>query len=386
MRRYREIMTETNIQTADETTSRDRDQKEYNRIKIRLSIAGIILDIALISLIAFSGVTGWLMSLISPFTENPYLQFLAFSAILGMALSALGFPMEFYGGYLLEHRFNLSNQSIPRWLLEKGKSTAVGLAVGVPVALAFYFFLKSTGELWWFYFSLFIFFISVFLARVAPVIILPLFYKFRELENGEVKDRITALLSAYHIPIKGIYSFNMSRDTKKANAGFTGIGKSKRIILSDTLIKDFTPDEIAVIFAHEMGHYKRRHIVKNIMQSTIIIFATLYLCGMAYSHTALNLGYGSIDDIAAIPILLFYLTLAGLVMMPLTNFISRRYEVQADSFALDATGDRPAFISSMEKLAKMNLADPDPHKAVEFFLYSHPSIKKRIAFAASYGQ
>jgi STE24 endopeptidase len=248
----------------------------------------------------------------------------------------------------------------------------------------FYVFLKLTGWLWWLWFSLFIFFISVFLARIAPVIIFPIFYKFKELESDEIRERITALLEGQGISIKGIYSFNLSKDTKKANAGFTGIGRSKRIILSDTLIGQFTPDEIAVVFAHEMGHYRKRHIVKSIVLGSASIFVSFFLCGELYRLTLAVMGYGHVYDIAAIPVLFLYLSLFSLVTMPLSNALSRRYEREADRYALEATRDRDSFISAMEKLADMNLADRDPNPVTEFMFYSHPSIKKRIAFARNH--
>jgi STE24 endopeptidase len=312
---------------------------------------------------------------------NDYIAFLFFITIIGILYSILNFPFDFYGSYIIEHRFSLSNQTVAAWLIEKIKGAAVGIVIGVPVAVVFYVFLKLTGWFWWLWFSVFIFFISVFLARVAPVIIFPLFYKFKNLESDEIRRRITRLLDDQGIPIKGIYSFNLSKDTKKANAGFTGIGRSKRIILSDTLIGQFTPDEIAVVFAHEMGHYKKRHIVKSIALGAFSIFLSFYLCGELYRLTLGYLGFAHVYDIAAIPVLFFYLTLFSLVTMPLSNALSRKYEREADRYALEVTRDREAFISSMEKLADMNLADRDPNPVTEFMLYSHPSIKKRIAFA-----
>ena len=175
----------------------------------------------------------------------------------------------------------------------------------------------------------------------------------------------------------------MSKDTKKANAGFTGLGKSKRIILSDTLLEKFTVDEIAVVFAHEAGHYKYKHIVKNIIFSTVVIFISFYLCGMTYSWTVARMGFAQIYDLAALPVLMLYLSIFGLLMMPVTNSISRRYEYQADEYALRTTGDLASFKSTMEKLAEINLSDKEPHPVVEFFFYSHPSIKRRISTAES---
>ncbi|HOK03395.1 MAG TPA: M48 family metallopeptidase, partial [Spirochaetota bacterium] len=242
----------------------------------------------------------------------------------------------------------------------------------------FYFFIKKSGHLWWLYFAIFLVAFSVVLARLAPVIIFPLFYKFKELEDGEIKDKIKEVLAKANISITGIFSFNMSKDTKKANAGFTGLGKSKRIILSDTLINDFTPAEIAIVFAHEAGHYKHKHIIKNLIFSTAVIFLTLFVCGRLHALTVNAMGIPSISALESLPVLMLYLSIAGLLIMPLTNYISRRYEFQADEYAVKITKDKESFISAMEKLAGLNLADKDPHPAVEFFLYSHPSIKRRI--------
>lgn len=356
-------------------------EKKYNKIKLRLSIVDIVLNLIIIALLAFSGISQVVVGFITGFVANDYIAFLFFITIIGILYSILNFPFDFYGSYIIEHRFSLSNQTVAAWLIEKIKGAAVGIVIGVPVAVVFYVFLKLTGWFWWLWFSVFIFFISVFLARVAPVIIFPLFYKFKNLESDEIRRRITRLLDDQGIPIKGIYSFNLSKDTKKANAGFTGIGRSKRIILSDTLIGQFTPDEIAVVFAHEMGHYKKRHIVKSIALGAFSIFLSFYLCGELYRLTLGYLGFAHVYDIAAIPVLFFYLTLFSLVTMPLSNALSRKYEREADRYALEVTRDREAFISSMEKLADMNLADRDPNPVTEFMLYSHPSIKKRIAFA-----
>jgi STE24 endopeptidase len=366
---------------APPTTSRE---KAYNRIKLRLSIADIILNLVIIAILAFSGISPLIVDFVSRYVSNDYLLFFIFITAVGTIYSALDFPFDFYGGYIIEHRFDLSNQTVAAWLIEKMKGAAIGIVVGVPVALVFYVFLKLTGWLWWLWFSLFIFFISVFLARIAPVIIFPIFYRFKELESDEIRERISVLLKGQGIPIRGIYSFNLSKDTKKANAGFTGIGRSKRIILSDTLIEHFTPDEIGVVFAHEMGHYKKRHIVKSIVLGSASIFISFFLCGELHRLTLAAMGYAHVYDIAAIPVLFLYLSLFSLVTMPLSNALSRRYEREADRYALDATRDREAFISAMEKLADMNLADRDPNPVTEFMFYSHPSIKKRISFARNH--
>jgi len=358
--------------------------KTYNRIKLRVTIADIILNFLLLAVFAFSGISPLIVSFLEKSFASPYTVFLLFMAAAGIVFSCAGFPLDFYSGYIVEHRYALSTQTLARWFLDRLKSSLVGISIGVPVALAFYHFLLLTGDNWWLYFGAFLVFVSVVLARVAPVLIFPLFYKFTELGEGEIKDAITRITSMQGLAFRGIYTFNMSKKTRKANAGFTGIGRTRRIILSDTLVENFSPREIAVIFAHEMGHYKKRHILKNLVLGAAIIFLSLRLCGYVYSATISAMGYGRIHDVAALPVLLLYLSLFSLAIMPMTNAISRRYEVQADTFALETTGDRESFITSMEKLAEQNLADRNPHPVEEFVFYSHPSIGRRVAFARGY--
>ena len=177
-------------------------EKAYNKIKLQLSIVDIVLNLVIIALLAFSGISPVVVGFITRFVSNDYLIYFFFITATGTIFSIMSFPFDFYGGYIIEHRFNLSNQSIPAWFIEKLKGAAVGIVIGVPVALVFYLFLKLTGWLWWLWFSLFIFFISVFLARIAPVIIFPIFYRFKELESDEIRERISALLEGQGIPIR----------------------------------------------------------------------------------------------------------------------------------------------------------------------------------------
>lgn len=353
----------------------------YNRIKIRLSIIDIVLSAVLLAVLAFSGIATLLLGYISSYTENEYFQFLLFLTIAGTASAIFTIPLDFYGGFMLEHRFGLSHQTLRSWCAERLKSLAVTIALGVPIALLFFFFLRTSGALWWLYFSVAIICVAVLLARIAPTLLFPLFYKFTPVSNDDIRSRIETLLAANNIDIRGIYSFNMSKDTRKANAGFTGIGKSRRILLSDTLLENFSPEEIEVIFAHEIGHYVKRHILKNIFLSSAVILLTFYLCGLLYAETVAHMGFSTLYQIDAIPVLLLYLSVFGFVCMPLTNAISRRYERQADRIAIEFTRGRDAFISGMEKIARLNLAEIQPHPLVEFLLYSHPSIAKRIDFA-----
>ena len=194
------------VEPTEENIKHSRE-KAYNKIKLRLSIADIVLNLVIIGILAFSGISLLIVSEVSGFVSNDYLVFLAFIAVTGALYSLMDFPFDFYGGYIIEHRFDLSNQTVAAWLIEKIKGAAISIVIGVPVAMVFYVFLKMTGWLWWLWFSVFIFFISVFLARIAPVVIFPIFYKFTS--SGVGRDpgadrrafwRARALPSAGSIP------------------------------------------------------------------------------------------------------------------------------------------------------------------------------------------
>jgi STE24 endopeptidase len=257
--------------------------KKYNRTKIRVTIADMAGGIIFIAFVAFSGISQWLVFRITDAgVTGDYYIFLLFLIILGAANGIIGLPLDIYSSYIIEHRYGLSNQTIPAWIAERLKSLVVGLAIGTPIALLFFFLIRTAGNYWWTIFSGAIFLFAVLMARVAPVLIFPLFYTFKPLEEPELREKINTLIEKFSIPIQGIFSFNLSKDTKKANAGFTGIGKSKRVILSDTLLEKFTTPEIMVIFAHELGHYLKRHIVKNVFMSGSIIFLSFYVCNCLY--------------------------------------------------------------------------------------------------------
>jgi STE24 endopeptidase len=237
---------------------------------------------------------------------------------------------------------------------------------------------------WWFILGIFMFFFSVIIGRIAPVLIFPLFYKFKPIENEAVKNRILNICKKAGVEIKGIFVFDMSKNTKKANAAFTGLGKSKRIILGDTLMDKFTGEEIESVFAHEVGHYKRKHIFKLMFLSTILTFAGLYLTSVLYKQSLSIFEFNYIYELSALPLIALFLSLYGLVTTPISNILSRKYEWEADTFALDTSGNSEAFISAMEKLAEQNLADKVPNKIIEFLFHSHPSLQKRIEFARDY--
>jgi len=355
------------------------DAKKYNNIKLFAGISKSITGFVLLFLFIYLGYSSRLAGYLGGFTTNNYYLLLLFTLCAGAAASVVSAPVDFYTDFYLEHKYNLSNQSFGLYIWENLKGILVGLALGLPLLMLFYYVLNMFNALWWLPFAIILFLLSVVLARVVPVLILPLFYKVTPLENDELAGRIRKLASGAGIKVENVFKFNMSKNTKKANAAFTGLGKSKRILLGDTLIEGFSEDEIETVIAHELGHYKRRHIIKNIFIGTASSFLTLFLIAWLYENTLPVFGFSSILEVRALPLIVFWGSVIGVIQTPLTNMLSRRFEYQADEYAIAATGKTDAFTGALEKLTDQNLGDKNPHPFVEWYFYSHPSVKKRIA-------
>lgn len=356
------------------------DSKKYNNTKLAISIFEGVLSFIVISLFVFSGFSNSLnKSLLDHYgIINDYLRFLVFLSIAGAGGIIFSLPISYYSDYYLEHKYNLSNQTFLFWVWEKAKGFAISLIIGIPILLIFLFTIKTFMGYWWFVLSIVIFFFSVILSIILPVVVLPLFYKITPYENENLNERIKKLALSAGLKISNIYKFNMSKNTKKANAAFTGLGKTKRIILGDTLIDNFSDDEVETVIAHELGHYKKKHLLLNIIIGTVNSFLTLFIISLAYGSLVKALNFNSISDIGSLPLILLCGMLIGLFQTPISNFISRKFEYQADKYAIEVTKNKNAFVSALKKLAEQNLADSNPNPFVEWFFYSHPSIKKRI--------
>jgi len=354
------------------------DAKKYNNIKLTIGISEGIISFILILLFVWLGYSKQLEIFLSNYFTNPYLLFLAFIFVIGLVGSILSFPVSYFTGFYLEHKYNLSNQTLGKWLLEGLKAMMVSLVIGVPILLLFYFSLNQFQNWWWLPFATLMFFISVVLSQIFPIIIFPIFYKISPIENESLKERIKILAKNAKLKVENVYKFNMSKNTKKANAAFTGLGKTKRIILGDTLLDNYTEDEIETVIAHELGHYKKKHIIKNIFIGTASSFLTLYIIAILYTASLSWFGFDTIVKISALPLLALWSMLIGLIQTPLGNILSRKFEFEADEYAIMETQNPSAFIKTLEKLTDQNLGDKEPHPYVEWFFYSHPSIKNRI--------
>jgi len=362
------------------------DAKRYNNIKLGIGIGKAVISFLLILLFVLLGYSIKLESYASLYVDDKYLVFLLFTFLIGLGSSILFAPINYYSGFFLEHKYNLSNQSLLKWMWENLKGSLVSLIIGVPIMLLFYFTMNQFGSLWWLPFAIIMFFVSVVLAQIFPVVILPLFHKITPFDNEELKNKIDNLAGDAGIKVENIYKFDMSKNTKKANAALTGLGKTKRIILGDTLIDNYSNEEIETVIAHELGHYKRKHIIKNMLIGTASSFLTLFLISYLYESSLQVFGFNSITQIAALPLLAVWSMLVGVVQSPIGNILSRKHEYEADEYAVKETGLPDQFVNTLEKMTDQNLGDREPHPFVEWFFYSHPSIKNRVNAIKSFAE
>jgi len=354
------------------------DAKRYNNIKLAVGIGEGIASFILLLLFVWLGYSLKLESYLSIHVSNSYLLFLVFVLVIGFIGSLLSFPISYYTGYYLEHKYELSNQTFFKWIWENLKGLLVSIAIGVPILLLFYFSLNQFASLWWLPFAIIMFLLSVVLSQVFPILIFPIFYKINPIEDETLKERITRLAQNANLKVENVYKFDMSKNTKKANAAFTGLGKTKRIILGDTLLDNYSIEEIETVIAHELGHYKKKHIIKNIFIGTAASFFTLFFIATLYQSSLGWFGFDSITQISAIPLLVLWSMVIGIITTPLGNVLSRKFEFEADQYAVVETKNPLAFKKTLEKLTDQNLGDREPHPFVEWFFYSHPSIKSRI--------
>ncbi len=355
----------------------------YLTRKITFSVVSFCLTVTYLALITFTSFKSIFINLAS-FNQNSYMQFLFFVFSIEIFFSIIKFPFDYYADFLTEHRFKLSNQSFAKWFLRKLKGALIGSILGVILLLVFYFLLVHFQQIWWLLFAGFFFLFQVVMAQLFPTLILPLFYKLKSLSNDGLHDRLNKLVEKFGYKMSGVYSFDLSRETRKANAALTGLGKSRKIIISDTLLENFSEDEIEVVLAHELGHLVRHHMMKGILVSAVFSLIGFSIMAQAYSSYA-GMLHAQIYDLTALPFLALVMTVFGIIAMPLGNYYSRKIEHEADLFALDSTGMRREFAESMRKLGKLNLTPENPPAWIEKIFFSHPSIGARIKVALPEG-
>ena len=359
------------------------EAKEYGRLDLICTLVDKLIDVVYLTVMALlvaRPLDAWLQTS-SVLADNWSLRLIALFVVVTAIHMAVSFPLSVYAGHVLEHRFKLSNQTFGRWLWRYAKRMLLGTVFGAVMMLGLYWLIWTTGPWWWLVAAGAFFIVSVILGQLAPVLIMPLFYKIEKLDEPELSQRIARLAEGTGLSIEGVYRMGMSEETVKANAMLAGLGRTRRVILGDTLLEGFTPDEIEVIFAHEIGHHVHRHIRKMILTGIVYSAAGFFVCDwLLRAYVGTPVDYAELP-IYTLPLVMLVLALFALVLEPVQNAVSRRYERQSDRYALDRTGMRAAYISAFQKLARLNKDDPNPHPLEVFMLHSHPPIAERLAMA-----
>ncbi|MBI4839522.1 MAG: M48 family metallopeptidase [candidate division NC10 bacterium] len=361
--------------------------RAYMGGRYRLFAAGIALRLVILLLLVGTPASAALRNLavrLAP--AHPAVAVAVYLALLVLVFELLALPLGYYAGFVREHAFGLSTQTRAAWLVDRSKSLLLTLALAVPlgslVALLWRRYpgrwalpARGPGAA-----------AMVLLVSLAPVVIDPLFNTIRPLRDPDLRQRVIALAWRAGVPVDQVYEMDASRRTRKGNAYFTGLGRTKRIVLYDTLLAGSNPDEVELVVAHEIGHWKRAHIWKGIGLSLLGLGIALWCAARTLDWAVRRGGFhlAGPADVAGLPLFLLVLFVLNLVSLPIQNGISRYFEREADRTSLALTGNATAFIRSEVQLARSNLADLTPPPAVVWLLYTHPPVAERIRLAGEY--
>jgi len=363
------------------------EARRYNRIRRWLSMADLVLGFAFLVVLLVTGWSGALRDYAVQLAPEQYSIQVFFYVLMLLVISKiLAVGVDYYG-FRLEHRYHLSNQKLRSWIWDELKGWLLGLVLGTLLVELLYFTIRQSPQHWWIVAWFAFMALLVLFAQIAPIVFLPLFYKFEPLENDNLKDRLIRLSERAGTRVRGVYEWKLSEKSKKANAALTGLGATRRIILADTLLQNYSDDEIEAVLAHELGHHVHKHILKS-----IAVQAGITLLGFWAANTVLHYAmershlFETMSDFANLPLLVLVSTVLSFLLMPILNSYSRFNERQADRYCFQSITTVAPFISSMNKLAEQNLAERAPGKWVEWFFHSHPAIAKRVAAAEDWAR
>lgn len=356
----------------------DKKVKRYAAARNTLALAEPLLTLFFLAGVQISGLSYEIDAAAYSYFSSSYAAVAAYGAAFGILYYIFMFIFAFYGSYVVERRFGLSSQSLADWLKDEAKKAILAFALFLVFIEFLYYIIEIAPHWWWFLAAAGCFLFTVLFTKLAPVLILPLFFKFERIDDEDLKGRIVNLAARCGVKILDLFRLELSAKTKKANAALVGIGKTRRVLLGDTLLEQYTKDEVEVVLAHELAHHKLGHLWKLISSAGLAVFAAFYAI-----KRVLNPGAG---DLALFPSMLAVFIFTEIMLAPLGNALSRRLERAADLLALGLTNNAGAFISCMDKLARQNLSDPSPSGFIEIMLYDHPPISKRIEMAKKFGR
>jgi STE24 endopeptidase len=309
--------------------------------------------------------------------RNPWLLIAAFTTIFVVVATLLNLPLG-YTGLALRRAYNLSQETMPAWLARQLKELLVSLVMALVAVEGLYWLLRASPSRWWLWAAAGFAGLTLLLTYLTPYVITPLFFRQHPLQDQALRTQIFQLGQRANVPISEIYVIDASSQGNEGNAYFTGIGGSTRVVLYDTLLRTYPPDQLMTILAHELGHWREQHVWKGLLLSWIAAPVGLWIVHVLLGWLLPAWGIRDRADIASLPAILLIVTLGTLVTLPAQNWLSRRWEHAADQFSLRTTGDPAAFQSTFVQLAKQNLSDPAPPPFFESLLSTHPAIGRRV--------
>jgi STE24 endopeptidase len=364
----------------------------YHRLRRRADLLGTASAGVVLLGLVLSGGSHRLRELAAAITQwlpggiDDAMNVVVLTIVLVLVLQVVEFPFAFYQGHLLEHHYGLSTQSTGHWLADQGKGVLLGLVLAVAGTSVVYVALRNWPDHWWWLSAAVFAAATIGLARVAPVLLLPIFYKFKPLDRPSLVDRLMALATRASTDVVGVFEWVLSGHTRKANAALAGMGRTRRILLSDTLLADYSEDEIEVILAHELAHHVHRDLWRGIALQAVALTGGFFVADLVLRGLTDRLALRGMSDPAGLPVLLLVAGVWSFLLMPLGNALSRAQERAADRYALRTTRNVDAFVTAMKRLSQQNLAEEYPSPIVRWLFYSHPPIRERIDAARAFGR
>ena len=363
---------------------KQKQAKKYQKKKIIFKITGTALFLTYFLILMFSNLSFTIKEKIFYFTNIEWQVIALYIFFILTLYNLLSLPLEIYTSYTFEHKYHFCTQTLKDWFKDWFKGYILSLVLAIPVIEGIYWAIRTFPQNWYLVVTVFTVLLTVLLSHLSPILLTPLFFKLKKIEgDNELAQKLIKLCNKVNTKVKGVYEINFSSKTTKANAYLSGLGNTRRIVIADNLLKNFTLDEAEVVFAHELGHHVHKDVLKGILWTGLIYLGAFYFTSLILKKVGLYLNY-EVRDIFNFPVLALSMGVTLFLFNVPLNFYSRKREQNADEFALKTTGKVDAFITSMAKFTNRDLADAHPHPLIEFLLYTHPSIGKRIDYAREF--
>ena len=357
-----------------------RKSVRYTVSKGKFSLFSMFINSAVLLLFIFTGLFGKIEYLLENSGLNQWISGILFIYITFFLFTVLLLPLKIYSEFVIEKKFGFSKMTVKLFLADMFKGTLISLIITFPLLSALFWFMDRAGSLWWLYAFLFTAVFEIALHILYPVLIAPLFNKFEKLDDGPLYSRLKNLAGRLDFSIKGIFRMDGSRRSGHSNAYFTGFGRLRRIVLFDTLLNTLDEKEIEAVLAHEIGHYKKHHMIKGIILSLFMLLAGFYIINLLLGYVPVftAFGFNSSSYYGIIVILILYSSPFTFFLTPLFNLLSRKHEYEADRFAVKAVENRESLKNALLKLGSENLSNLVPHRLYSFYHYSHPALYERL--------